>query len=465
MERGSLPVEATATISFTRREPDERPEFEPPFRAQPNTVEDTGIGFGQILDLTIKTIYFGGRPSAREISEQMALPFNIIEASLSFLKREKFIEVVGSVGIGEQQYQYALTDRGNEKSAEALERNQYVGPTPVPFEEYVAVVKEQSVRQVRVDATTVDDALTDLVLTRTTRSLVGPAVNSGRTLLLYGDPGNGKSSIARGIGRMLRGQVLIPYAIDVSGQTIRVYDPRVHQALSTHMSDDRRDEHNGGSGRGERRRDLRWVIAQRPLILTGGELTLADLELKFSPQSKFYIAPLQMKANCGILVVDDFGRQLVQPKELLNRWIIPMESRVDYLSLLSGETIELPFELLLVFSTNIPPHQLGDEAFFRRIRHKIEVGDPDEASFLSILQTVCEKHSISYNEEGGRYLIDRYYRPAGRPFRGVHPRDIVDLLLDISSFQNRQPEFTSEWIDLACASYFIDEREPEHAVL
>src|SRR3972149_2999302 len=157
MERGSLPVEATATISFTRREPDERPEFEPPFRAQPNTVEDTGIGFGQILDLTIKTIYFGGRPSAREISEQMALPFNIIEASLSFLKREKFIEVAGSVGIGEPQYQYALTDRGNEKAAEALERNQYVGPTPVPFEEYVAVVKEQSVRQVRVDATRGDD--------------------------------------------------------------------------------------------------------------------------------------------------------------------------------------------------------------------------------------------------------------------------------------------------------------------
>ena len=218
-------------------------------------------------------------------------------------------------------------------------------------------------------------------------------------------------------------------------------------------------------GRAERRRDMRWAIAQRPLILTGGELTLADLELKFSPQSKFYIAPLQMKANCGILVVDDFGRQLVQPKELLNRWIIPMEARVDYLSLLSGETVEVPFELLLVFSTNIPPQRLGDEAFFRRIRHKIEVGDPDEASFLQILRMVCERNSIHYSEVGGRYLIDRYYKPASRHFRGVHPRDIIDLLLDISSFQGRTPEFTPEWIDLACASYFIDERKEEPAVL
>jgi hypothetical protein len=203
---------------------------------------------------------------------------------------------------------------------------------------------------------------------------------------------------------------------------------------------------------------MRWVVAKRPLIITGGELTLADLELKYSPASKFYIAPLQVKANCGILVIDDFGRQLAAPKELLNRWIVPMEARVDHLSLLSGETIEIPFELLLVFSTNIPPHQLGDEAFFRRIRHKIEVGDPDEAMFLRILKMVCDKNAIPYATEAGRYLIERYYKPTARHFRGVHPRDIVDLLLDISSFQGRQPDFSPEWVDLACASYFIEER-------
>ncbi len=440
-----------------------RDEFETPFRVQPITIEETGLGIGQVIDLCVKTIYFAGRPSAREICESLALSFNVMEGILAFLKREQYVETVGSSGLGEQQYQYALTDKGVEKAAEALDRNQYVGPAPVPFEQWVSVVYEQSIRMLRVDGSIVDHALDDLVLSDTTRNLVGPAVNSGRSLLLYGDPGNGKSSIAKGIGRMLSGNILIPHAIDVGGQTIRVFDPRVHEPIREPNIEEQRK--GFVPVRPEHRRDTRWLICRRPLIMTGGELTLADLELKYSPQSKFYIAPLQIKANCGILVIDDFGRQLVQPKELLNRWIIPMEARVDHLSLLSGETIEIPFELLLVFSTNIPPGQLGDEAFFRRIRHKIEVGDPDENGFLEILRKVCEKNRIPYAPEAGRYLIERYYRPHHRNFRGVHPRDIVDLLMDIASFQGRQPDFTPEWIDLACASYFIDDKHESAPVL
>jgi predicted ATPase with chaperone activity len=328
----------------------------------------------------------------------------------------------------------------------------------VPFSEYVEVIKEQSVRNMRVDPAQVDAALSDLVLTPVTRNLVGPAVNSGRTMLLYGDPGNGKSSIAKGIGRMLRGNVLIPYAVDVNGQIVRLFDPRVH----TEIPDDPEDVENRRNGyvpvRPERRRDTRYVVCKRPLLMTGGELTLADLELKYSPQAKFYIAPVQMKANCGILVVDDFGRQLVSPKELLNRWIVPMEARVDYLSLLSGETMELPFELLLVFSTNIPPGQLGDEAFFRRIRHKIEVGDPDEEAFLRIMKMVCQANGVPYDEQAGHYIIERYYRPKHRNLRGVHPRDIIDLLMDIASFRGIDPVCTKELLDLACQSYFIDDR-------
>ncbi|HEU0075948.1 MAG TPA: ATP-binding protein [Dehalococcoidia bacterium] len=438
--------------------------LEAPFRAQPSSIEDTGVSFGQMLDLAVKTIYYGGRPSARDITKAMALPFNLVDQLLSFLKREQFIEVVGSGGLGEQEYQYALSERGTERAMEALERNAYVGPTPVPFEEYVNVTMEQSVRQIRVDADVVDNALHDLILNTTTRDLVGPAVNSGRSMLLYGDPGNGKSSIAKGIGRMLKGNVLIPHAVDVSGQTIRVFDPRVHFPVDTALEEEEAEEERRAAGgyasqRPERRRDNRWVVAKRPLIITGGELTLADLELKFSPASKFYIAPVQMKANSGILVIDDFGRQLVAPKELLNRWIVPMEARVDHLSLLSGETIEIPFELLLVFSTNIPPQQLGDEAFFRRIRHKIEVGDPDEEAFLKIMKLVCEANDVPYEEAAGHYIIERYYRPKNRHLRGVHPRDIIDLLIDISSFQKREAECSREMIDLACASYFIDDRE------
>ena len=434
-------------------------EHELPLRPQPTSVEETGISFGQLIDLCLKTIYHDGRPSARQISEEMALLFNVVDVILAFLKREKYIETVGSVGIGEQQYQYALTDKGGEKAAETLERNQYVGPTPIPFEEYVEVVKLQSVRKQRVNAAVVDEALAGLILTPTTRSLVGPAVNSGRSLLLYGDPGNGKSSIAKGIGRMLWGDILIPYAVDVAGRTIRVFDPRIHEEVAAAKEERRNGQQGSLAPKIERRRDQRWVVARRPLIMTGGELTLADLDLKYSPESKFYIAPLQMKANCGVLVIDDFGRQLVQPKELLNRWIVPMENRVDYLALLSGETIELPFESLLVFSTNIPPQKLGDEAFFRRIRHKIEVGDPDERAFLEIMRLACESNAIEYSAEGGRYLIDRYYRPTGRNFRGVHPRDLIDLVVDISSFQGLRPAFSREWIDLACASYFIDDHD------
>ena len=450
-------MEATAPLLFRAHANGQSEDTDAPFRPQPNSVEETGIGFGQLLDLAVKTIYYGGRPSARDVAEAMALPFNVVDNTLAFLKREQFIEVVGSSGVGEQQYQYALSEKGTERALEALERNAYVGPAPVPFEQYIAVVMEQSVRNLRVDAATVDRALHDLVLTPITRNLVGPAVNSGRSMLLYGDPGNGKSSIAKGIGRMLKGRVLIPHAIDVGGQTIRVFDPRVHTVAEDEEehSDRRGDFH---PQRAERRRDQRWVVAKRPLIITGGELTLSDLELKYSPQSKFYIAPVQMKANCGILVIDDFGRQLVQPKELLNRWIVPMEARVDHLSMLSGETIEIPFELLLVFSTNIPPQQLGDEAFFRRIRHKIEVGDPDEAAFLKIMRLVCNANSVPYEDEAGHYIIERYYRPKGRHLRGVHPRDIIDLLLDICSFQGRPAECSRELLDLACASYFIDDR-------
>ncbi len=264
-------------------------DLDAPFRPQPNSAEETGISFGQLLDLTAKTIYYSGRPSARDISQAMALPFNVVDQMLSFFKREQFIEVVGSSGLGEQEYQYALSEKGTERALEALERNAYVGPTPIPFEDYVNLTMEQSVRQTRVDAEVVGNALHDLILNATTRDLVGPAVNSGRSMLLYGDPGNGKSSIAKG---MLKGRVLVPHAIDVSGQTIRVFDPRVHFPVNdeedeAETDDDRRDVNGYVSQRPERRRDSRWVVTKRPLIITGGELTLADLELKFSPASKF----------------------------------------------------------------------------------------------------------------------------------------------------------------------------------
>ena len=428
-----------------------------PFRPQPRKIDETGIDSAQCLDLILKTLRYGGRLSGGEITNRLKLAYSVIEGAIAFLKREKLIEVVGANGVVEQQHEYALSDKGYEKATEALERNQYVGPMPVPLRDYIELAKQQAVKAVPIKPEGVYGALADLELDQQIRRLIGAAVNGGHSILLYGKPGNGKSSIAKRITKMLGGAVLIPYAIDVGGQTIRVFDPRVHVPVDIGPGVERRSNGHGDFERTERRRDGRWVLAERPLITVGGELTLDDLDLKYSAATKFYLAPLQILANGGILVVDDFGRQKMRPDELLNRWIVPMEDAVDHYTLLSGETIEVPFELMVVFSTNLRPESLGDEAFWRRIRHKVEIGDPDERIFLNILQSVCKQHEIEYVPEGGRYLIEKHYRAAGRPFRAVHPRDLIGLIMDMGGFEGVKPVLTPESIDAACASYFMED--------
>jgi predicted ATPase with chaperone activity len=441
-----------------------------PFVPQPQTIEETGLDFSLILDLVVKSIYFAGRPSARQIAGQLALNFPVVDEVLAFLKREQMAEVVGSTGMGEQLYQYSLSTKGLEKAEEALNRNQYIGPAPVPFEVYLEVLKKQSIRSVRVTPQTVEGAVSHLVLSQDTVEALGPAVNSGRSMLLYGGSGNGKSTITGAIGRMLPGEVLIPYAVDLGGIIVKVFDPRVHQEIPLEQQipmggggDRRAGEPTNGNGNGERRRDRRWVVARRPMITAGGELTLKDLELRYSPQSQFYIAPLQWKANSGILIVDDFGRQMIQPKELLNRWIVPMEEAVDHLSLHTGDVIEVPFDVLLIFSTNLHPSQLGDEAFFRRIRHKVEIPDPTRDQFLEILARVCQQRELPLDPEAALYLVEEYYTRSGRGFKGCHPRDIADLVVDICQYHGERVAFTRRYLDTACASYFVSLDDPAAA--
>jgi predicted ATPase with chaperone activity len=431
-----------------------------PFVPQPQTVEETGLDFSMILDLVVKAIYFAGRPAARQIAAQIALPFPVIDEVLAFMKREQLAEVVGSSGMGEQLYQYSLSTKGMEKAEEALARNHYIGPAPVPFELYLEVLKAQSIRNIRLTPDTVKSAVSHLVLDKAVIEALGPAVNSGRSMLIYGGSGNGKSTITGGIGRMLPGEVLIPYAIDINGIIIKVFDPRVHNEIPADKAGEQRlGEANGASA--ERRRDRRWVIARRPMITAGGELTLAELELKYSPQSKFYIAPLQWKANSGILIVDDFGRQMIQPKELLNRWIVPMEERLDHLALHTGDIVEVPFDCLLIFSTNLHPSQLGDEAFFRRIRHKIEIPDPTREEFMEILARVCQQREMPMDTDAALYLVDRYYTRLDRGFKGCHPRDIVEIISDICVFHGERPVFDRTYLDQAAHSYFVSLQDPK----
>ncbi len=441
-------------VTLTVALDDQTPPGEAPFVPQPTNVEETGLELSFLVDLMLKTIYFYGRPSGRTLSEQLCLSFPVMEELIAFLRQEQTLEIVGSVGLGEQAYQYALTERGRKKAEEALARSHYVGPAPVSFGLYVDVLKRQSAGDIQIDTETYTRGLSHLVLNKTVLARLGPALNSGRSLLIYGKAGNGKSSITMSIGDMLPGEVLVPYAVVVHGQTVKLFDPRLHKRIDPQVLEERRLR-SLKAGR-ERRRDARWAITNRPVVSVGGELTLQDLELRYSPASQFYIAPLQWKANSGVLIIDDFGRQMIQPQELLNRWIVPMEQGVDHLSLHTGDTVELPFDPLLIFSSNIPPGKLGDEAFFRRIRHKVEIPNPTETDYLEILRRVCSANNVTFTDEGAQYLLQMYRTSSTREPKACHPRDLVELLLDITKFYSKEPVLSPEWLDLACASYFVE---------
>jgi predicted ATPase with chaperone activity len=425
------------------------------FLRQPETVADTGLDYGLILDLTLKTIYYAGRPSARSICDRVCLAFSVIEGVLSFLRREELVEIVGSIGVMEQDYQYSLTSKGAAKVRELLDQNLYVGPAPVPFDVYEAVVALQSIATLDSSPAKLDQAFHNLVLAPETVEQVGTALGSGRSVFLYGPPGNGKSTIAERLIGLLSQAIYIPYAFEYNGQIVRVHDPRIHLDASEDVA--AAPGMPGSITNQPENRDMRWALSRRPLVIGGGEVTLADLELRYSPISKYYVAPMQVKANNGVLVIDDFGRQLLRPEELLNRWMVPMDRQVDHLVFQTGETLTIPFDMLLVFATNLAPSQLGDEAFFRRIRHKIRISDPDLASFKSILKDVTEGQGMTYDEETADYLIRHHYEGQGRPFRGVHPRDLIAMIQDMAKYRNEVPVFNPEWIDRACRSYFIDD--------
>ena len=414
-------------------------------------LEDTKLSPLWLQDLTLKVLYSHGYMTGFKIAETIALPFaGVTDHLLTTLKVEKLIEVKSSQGgLGEGAYTYGITGAGNLRAREALERSQYAGPAPVQFEVYNEAIRQQKSGRLTVNTSTMRQILSQLVISEGTFQRLGPALNSGTSVFLYGPPGNGKTSIARAFGNLVLSQSMyIPYALYLDGQVIKLYDAVSHQL------EPESDENS--SLRASTRRDPRWVKIRRPFILVGGELTLEGLDLVFDDTHKYYEAPFQVKANGGILLIDDFGRQIARPRDLLNRWIVPLESRVDYLRLHTGRKVEVPFEVLVIFATNLPPRDLVDEAFLRRLRHKVEIGDPSYEDYREIFRRVAADKKVEYNDQGLAYLLQEWYIKRNRKLRASHPRDLCDQLLDIAGFLSTSPSMTTEMIDRAAQAFFVE---------
>ena len=419
---------------------------------EPRTVQDTGLPLAFLADLALKTMYVRGFLMGHEIAESMKLPFvNVIDQVLDYLRREHLCEVKGSSGFGESAYQYTISEEGRGRARELMDQNQYSGPAPVRLEAYTEMVQSQSLSGQAITSDRMKQALSHLVLNEQFFNQLGPAINSGKSIFLFGSPGNGKTAIAEGIGSMLPGDILIPYAANVDSHIIKVYDALHHRTIPEKQDD---TDPSPGIRKGERY-DKRWVLIQRPMITVGGELLLETLDLVFDPTSKFYEAPFQMKANGGMFLIDDFGRQQIRPRDLLNRWIVPLEKRMDYLTLATGRKIDVPFDTMVVFSTNLNPADLVDEAFLRRIRYKIHVPDPTWEEFRGIFVQAAMRTGVPYSDEGLKYLITEHYIKPKRWPRAVHPRDILDELLDIARFRGVKPTMSKELIDAACHAYFL----------
>jgi hypothetical protein len=414
----------------------------------PMTLDETGLTAATVEQILLKTLY-GGELTGLAIADRMRLAYAVIDPLVERIRHERLVEVRGSTGSSGASYRYALTDLGRDRTRQYLDINQYAGPAPVPLAAYVAEMRARAAARGYIDRARLAQGFSHLVVADAMLEQLGPAANANKSIFLYGPPGNGKTVIGEGLGRAIGEAMFIPHAIEVDGHIITMFDPVNHEALDDEAA-------AATSVIAPEPRDRRWVRIKRPVVTVGGELTLDMLDLTFNPLSRFYEAPIQLKANGGVFLVDDFGRQRMRPEDLLNRWIVPLESRVDYLTLHTGKKFEVPFDVLTVFATNLDPASLADEAFLRRIPYKIPVSDPAVEEFTRIFELNCRSRGLPFHQVMVAYLYRRHYRPLARPMRACHPRDLLEQITALCRYRGIAPQVTRELIDAACASYFVD---------
>ncbi len=411
----------------------------------PRTVQDTGLEVPFIAELALKHILSMGEFKLADLSASLKLTVPVVDTAVEYLRRDKFVEVKGAPQYSRSTYRFIISGPGEKRARELLEMCCYAGPAPVSLDAYRKMVISQTVKNIDIDQEALRRAFSHLVVSEKRLKLLGPAIASGKSIFLYGPPGNGKTSMAEAIGKALDDAVYIPYAIYVGGEIISVFDPINHIPVKAEIN--------------EGLIDKRWLPIKRPVIMTGGELTLETLDLEFNPVIKYYQAPLQVKANNGLFIIDDFGREQIEPKLLLNRWIVPLERRVDFMTLHTGMKFEIPFDQLVIFCTNLEPENLVEEAFLRRIRYKIQIGCPTEEEFEAIFVMACEKKGIAFDKKVFDFLKEHYYRRLGVTPDACDARDLVDYIIDSSRYYHHPPEMSKEVISDAWETYFFEKPE------